>query len=539
MSSRGLFTVIDFERGRVAALQGVVSAGGVDIRRVVVADAPAGVATEDGGRCGQWIRGVLREAGFTKSKIVLSVPRADVVLKRLALPVSEETDEGDLAGAVALQMSRQLAVSAEGASVDFVPMKSGMTTPDASGQPSLSVMAAAIPGDQAAWFRALTSGIGWPLKRIGMRSAGAVALLAESSIRQGTGVLGVLLGRSTTEFVVVEDGAMTFARSVDVGLPKSDEEREGFADRLSVEAKRTWASHRAGSPGLDLGGVTVLGAGETARLAGDRCGKQLDASWTLTGLPPRITCGATISHDELAAIAPLAGLLYEWVLGAPLLDFASPRRAPDKNAALRKVVLVGVLAVIVLGGGGVVLAKQRLAELEHEVTLAQGVTASKAKEYDAFLVQHARLSHMETWRASGVEWLRHVGALSERFPSTSEARLNKLVGHLKASVDYAPSGQRYPEGKWQPVREGELSIQGSVKSRAVATGFRDVLVESELYRVESKGADVADKFDFDLTTSLAVPEKPKAAEPKPGGKAPAAPSGTAPKADEPKAGGGA
>ena len=36
------------------------------------------------------------------------------------------------------------------------------------------------------------------------------------------------------------------------------------------------------------------------------------------------------------------------------------------------------------------------------------------------------------------------------------------------------------------------------------------MVQSELYRVESKGADVADKFDFELNTSLALPEKPPA-----------------------------
>lgn len=526
MSTRGLFTVVDFERGRVAALQGAVSVGGVEIRRVLVADAPEGVSTEDGERCGKWIAGVLRDAGFAKSKVVLSVPRADVVLKRLSLPVSEETDEGDLAGAVALQMSRQLAVSAEGASIDYVPMKSGLATPDSSGHPSLSVMAAAIPGDRAAWFMALGSGIGWPVRRIGMRGAGTAAMLTESSIRQGAGVLGVTLGRATAEFVVVEDGAMTFARSVDVALPHATDERESFAERLSVEAKRTWASHRAASPGLDLGGVTVLGAGETARLAGESCGKQLEASWSLTGLPSRVTCEATISPDELTAVAPLAGLLYEWVLGAPTLDFASPRKAPDKNAKVRKAALLGVFGLIVFGGGGVVLSNQRLAELESDVTQAQSDAASKAKDYDAFLLQHARLSHIETWRASGVQWLPHINAISERFPPTSQSILNDLTGQLKAAAEYVPSGSRYPDGKWQPVREASLSIEGTMKSRAVATGLRETLVQSELYRVESKGADVADKFGFELSTSMALPEKPpakaseKTKDAKGGGKAP-------------------
>jgi len=534
MSTRGLFTVVDFERGRVAALQGVATVGGVEIRRVVVADAPEGVAIEDGTRCGQWIAGVLRDAGFAKSKVVLGVPRADVVLKRLSLPVSEETDEGDLAGAVALQMSRQLAVSAEGASIDYVPMKSGLATPDASGHPTLAVMAAAIPGDRAAWFRALGQGLGWPVRRIGMRGAGTAAMLTESSIRQGTGVLGVTLGRATAEFVVVEDGAMTFARSVDVALPHSAEERESFAERLSVEAKRTWASHRAASPGLDLGGVTVLGAGETARLAGESCGKQLEASWSLTGLPSRVTCEATISPDEFTAIAPLAGLLYEWVLGAPTLDFASPRRAPDKNAAVRKAALLSVLGLIVFGGGGVVLSDQRLAQLEREVTQAQADAASKAKDYEAFLVQHARLSHIETWRDSGVQWLPHIHAISERFPPTNQSILNDLTGHLKASAEYVPSGTRYPDGTWQPVRDASLSIEGTMKSRAVATGLRETLVQSELYRVESKGADVADRFGFELSTPMALPEKPpvkasdkagdKSKEAKSGAKAPATPA---------------
>lgn len=534
MSTRGLFTVVDFERGRVAALQGVVSVGGVEIRRVAVADAPEGVSIEDGASCGRWIAGVLREAGFAKSKVVLSVPRADVVLKRLSLPVSEETDEGDLAGAVALQMSRQLAVSAEGASIDYVPMKSGLATPDSSGHPSLSVMAAAIPGDRAAWFRALGEGLGWPVRRIGIRGAGTAAMLTEASIRQGAGVLGVTLGRATAEFVVVEDGAMTFARSVDVALPHGAEERESFAERLSVEAKRTWASHRAGSPGLDLGGVTVLGAGETARLAGESCGKQLEASWSLTGLPSRVTCGATISPEELTAIAPLAGLLYEWVLGAPTLDFAAPRKAPDKNARVRKAALLSVLGMIVFGGGGVVLSNQRLAELESEVTQAQGDAAGKAKDYEAFLVQHARLSHIETWRESGVQWLPHVNAISERFPPTNQSILNDLAGHLKASAEYVPSGTRYPDGKWLPVRDAAISIEGTMKSRAVATGLRETLVQSELYRVESKGADVADRFGFELSTPMALPEKPpakagdragdKSKETKPGVKALATPA---------------
>ncbi|HYE60486.1 MAG TPA: hypothetical protein VD997_00695 [Phycisphaerales bacterium] len=501
MGSREV-TIIELDGARLSALSANVTAGGVDIARWHTATRPESVAPDNAKAVGEWLGKELKDAGIPRSRVILAMARNDVVLKPLTLPASDDLNEASIAGAVRLQMVRQLTMSMDGTAIDYMIMPG-------RAQGTIGVIAGAMPGHRVQWARDVAAAAGCKLKRIGLRCSGAAALLAELSQRRSGPVLGIAVGATTTEFVIVEDGQMMLARVAELPRPESASEYEAFVQRLAVEAKRTWMSYRSATPGLEVDLVAVLGDGELAREVASACGKGLGVPGEMVPLPSLAARSCNVPEAERGTMAALAGLLIEGVVGKPGLDFANPRKAPDLAARRRQGVLAAALVLIVVGGFGLVASKKSLGSMQAKLDTLRAEEGRLKRNLDQYLALHARVNHIEQWKNARVDWLPHIHKLSETLPSPHDSTTDEINGKFLASTFYDPKGKsQYPGGEWTTRVQTVFNLDGKVDNRTIAAGLRERILSDKIYTVESRGPDVPDRYAIELATHLPRPELP-------------------------------
>ncbi len=477
---------------------------GARVRSWASARVPAGLDPRDPTAIGEWVRATLDKAGVQGSRVVLAVPRGEVVLKRLKLP--RGGGEADLASMVRLQMIRQLNFAVEGTAIDYAPIDgAGPNEPPSS---MVDVLAGALPGERMAFLRGAASAGGLRIDRVGLRSAGAAALLAQASrLREGS-VLGVAAGWASIEFVVLERGRLVFARAADFGLATANGGEGSLAHRVAVEAKRTWMAYRVGHDSAAVDTVAVLGEGPLAKELAAACGEGLELPATCVGLPAALALPAAMPEADRLVALPILGLLAERLLVPPTLDFSRPRRAPDLGARRRQMALLGVLAGVAVVGTGIVLGARNLSTLRASAKVAAQKRESLEDQYRDFLLGDARLRHVEAWLEADPDWVSHIAWLSEAMPDPRAAQLDVLSGRLRdAEVRFMTKDGSYAGGTWGVGREAAFSLQGRASSRDVANDLRSRLVASNVYVVDSHGPDTPDRFDYLLATPALSPRE--------------------------------
>jgi hypothetical protein len=489
---------------RLTAVSALVSgSGGVEVTRWLSALRPESIPGDQADAVGNWVGREFRQVGLSRSRAIMAVSRGDVVLKQLALPAGAEMGEADIAGAVRLQMVRQLTMPLEGTAIDYAPV-------GAAQNGTASVLAGAMPADRVTWCRDVAKSAGMSLRRIGLRCAGAAALLGELSQRRAGPILGVAVGAGTTEFVIVEDGQMMLARAVDVAKPTSRADIDGYAERLSVEAKRTWMSYRSSRTGLDVEAVAVVGEGELTRRVGDQCAAVLAVPCETVTLPGIVRMPTDMPEHERAAAMPLVGLLIESALGRAGLDFANPRKLPDRAAVVRQRALAAVLAAVAVVGVGYVGAHKSLGKMEERLKTLQAREGELRKQADQYLILHAKINHLDQWERAKVDWLGHVKELSDQLPDPHDAIIDELTGRMAGGAVYDPKGKTYPAGEWSAREQAVFEISGKAENRQVTTDLRERLLSGSVYRVESRGPDTPDRFSLELVTAEPSPRGPEA-----------------------------
>lgn len=557
------YSIFEIDGSHLAALSAIVSTDRIILRRWVVAHRPDQVRGDDAAAIGQWVGSEFQKAQLYTGRVILAASRGDVVLKQLLLPAgtsSVTTSKGaglreqEVASIVKLQMARQLTMQADGTAIDYLSPQtsssaiSGGTANTGSGntgtQPSasgtLTVMAGAMPADRVTWARGVAASAGLKLSRIGLRCFGIAALVAEISQRKNGTVLAIAMGSGTTEFVLVEDGQLTFARAVDLERPLDEADWDGYAEKIAVEAKRTWMSYRAGMSAAGAEMVAVMGQGKLAHLVGQACAGSLGCTSIAVGLPGFVQIPEDMPEATQAMLAPLVGLLTETVLGRKSFDFASPRQLPDTKAMQRQLVLAGALGAIILAGAGYIGADQKLSGLRAQLAETQAKEKELREELEQHLVRHARVNHFDQWAGANVDFLAHLKRLHEVLPDPTSGVVTDFNARLASLPVFTAGSGRYPAGNWGNLNEVLLNLSGKVETRRVASELREKLLTDGVYTVESRGADLPDQFSYQLISTRLNPyEAPRSSKSSPSKTAPAQPDSSKGEKQDAKPGEGA
>ena len=511
MKLRGNLVVLGFDGQRLSAVWGTVQKDRVRVRGWLTAERPADVDAADAKAMGVWVGQAIREAGCSIRQCIIAVPRASVVLKRLSFPTLAGGSDGDLPGMVHLQMARQLTMPLAGAAIDFVRLGAGSPS---DGQPETTeVLAAALPGEHVAWCRTLAKSAKLRLRLVTLRGEGSATLFAQLSYTQDGPVLGVSVTAQGVELGIVAEGRVVFSRAIDIAPPTGVEDWPGFASRVVVEAKRTRMSYRGVGEIRDLVCIAVLGDDSLADSVGKTLGEELDLPWEAVRFPNAVELPSEMDATTRAGLAPLIGLLLGPAINRPTYDFANPRKAPDARASLRQAALAASLGLIIFGGGGWLIADQQRNALETKVTEAKRSYQSYAARYLHQLRTEARIDHINAIRGGNVEWVSHLGYLSQSMPPADQVQLELVSGGVHSGVGFVEVGEdgeyvnakSLQSGSWIKNRVIEFSISGSA-TREVADALRADLVASKVYLASTRGADVSNKFDYKLTTSATSPQ---------------------------------
>ncbi|CAG0950894.1 hypothetical protein PHYC_00195 [Phycisphaerales bacterium] len=510
------YTLVELDGRRLTAIAAAVGLERVEVLRWHTADRPERIKGDDAAALGGWIAEELRQAEIARGRVVLVIPRGEVVLKPLSLPRPAVGAVGDaeLGGMVRLQIARQLTMTTEQTAIDYVVL--GEAAGEGAG--TVNVLAGALPADRAAWWMSLSDEAGLAVKRIALRCLGIGALLGELSVRRAGAVMGVAVGAHATDFVIVEEGRVVFARAAEQPRPADSDAFETFAERIGVEAKRTWMSHRGGKTAGAIEGVVVVGEGSLCERVAARCGAALDTKGETMRAPALVRMPDHMPEMLRADAAALMGLLLEVVQERVSLDFANPRKAPDAAARKRQLTLAGVLGAIILGGGGYVAASQSLQGLRGDLKGLEAREKTLQGDVDAFLREHARVRHVEQWRGGGVDWLSHVAYLNQAMPDPRLATLDEFTARMSGEVSFSLKPKSsYPAGTWAVRRSASIDLTGRMEARQVASELRDILIASGAYEVQSRGADTPERFSLLLASDRLKPI-PEPAAAKPSGK---------------------
>src|SRR5262245_43713593 len=116
-------SVVELDGSRLAALTACVSSDRISVERWLMAERPEGVVGDNPEAVGDWIAAEILKAGLSRTRVTLAIPRGDIVLKQMSMPVPVGgVNEGELVGMVRLQMVRQLTMSVEGTAIDYAPL---------------------------------------------------------------------------------------------------------------------------------------------------------------------------------------------------------------------------------------------------------------------------------------------------------------------------------------------------------------------------------------------------------------------------------
>lgn len=495
--------VIEYDGGRLTAMAAVVGKDAVEVKRWLSAARPEEVPGDDPKRLGDWAQAELDRAGIGRGTGVVALSRGDAILKNLNLPKPADATDAELAQMVKLQAARQIALPAEGTIVDYVP--AGASSPDA-----WNVLLAALPASRVDWAKTLGSSAGLKVSRVALRCFGVASLLRQTSEAKQGIVIGVAIGWGSTEVVVVEEGRMVLARVVEAVRPTSRGEWESFADRIAVEVQRTWMSFAAGRSGVRPELVAVPGEGDLTKAVADRSGEKLACPSRRVPLPNQIRMPAEMPDSERTACAPLAGLLVESMQGLATIDFLNPRRGGVDRSKRDRQVLVGALAAIIVVGTAWTLAKSAVGRVDSNASDVEREITVRQAEYEKMLADQARLAHIQEWNAARVDWLGHINTLLGQVPLGGVARAESLRGDLSSSVVFKKTNNPFPSGEWASDNLAKFQFKGKVSGRGLVTEMRGRLLSGDLYTVDMIGADVADRFAFELsTTKLNPAERPK------------------------------
>ncbi|MCH2132659.1 MAG: hypothetical protein MK116_02805 [Phycisphaerales bacterium] len=460
------WVAVELGSARLRAVAAVSTRHGIRIVRTHVSDIPEQLDRSEPEAAGRWLGDQLRQAGFRRDRCIVALPREEVVLKRIVHPTDDLDELPDM---TQLSMERGLPFESEDAVIDFVVLE---TT-----EASTTVLAAALPGEALDRTRRMMNAAGLVMQGVSLRTFGAAAV-AESTADPEADIVAIdLIPGDGIEFTFTRGGRVRFSRAARI----AEVDEEAMVGAAVREAQRTWLSRQMDDDQAGVDSGVVLGPGGVVDRVAARVGGLLKTPMELLDTHPRIES----REHQLDRHWSLAGLLLAQATGRPIVDFASPRKAPDPMAGRRRLALAALagffLVVLLIWTIGNLTTRR----LEAQVKAMETRYGTLRPEYFGFMRETYRKVHLDLWESADVNWLAHLRQLDVMRPEVTDLVLDEITGTLVFDgVEFDRKGR-----DWSADWQVGLTINGESRDRAIADSFRERLVEASTYTTSSAGND--------------------------------------------------
>lgn len=495
--------------------------------------------TERANQLGQSLKVAMKNAAIhpRASKALGVVSRQCVVLKRLRFDGNLDRDR-DLPGMVRLQLIRQLALPLEGAAIDYALHQDTASEP----KDSVSVIAAAMIGQRLLGIRAMAKAAGLKLTGLGVSPSGLAALAGPTLANADGPVLAIVPTITGADYLIVDDGRLTFARTIELTLPSdvaagndpSDTHQPApiRIDLLATEAKRTWVSERltASTEPVSVAMALVpawVSQAERQKLA-DHCAAELGMPCTAASLSDLVdTAEGAVDEPFPSWIFAAAGVAQGWHLGLEAIDLLRIRKPPDTNAKWRKGAMAAALALVAAAGIAYTMLSAQLRDLESQKQQIAARLGPMQERVAPAMRTQITLGHMQRWEQNHADWLGHLDKITSTLPAPESFVISDLSLKGNPLLAYEPGKGRhtmYNPKAWHASVSMEASITGRAASTSIADAWRGRLVNDALYSVAPVGRDMPPSGDqrypvpmaLKLFTGVAAPpEEPEREEQEP------------------------
>ncbi|GAB4548227.1 MAG: hypothetical protein Tsb0013_08630 [Phycisphaerales bacterium] len=411
------------------------------------------------------VSSVARELGAAGGRCSIALSRTDAVLKTIPLP--EGLPDHERPAYVRLQMERQLPFPVEQAAIDYVEAPN-----ESSG-----LLAAAVRRDALTRAQGLAKDAGFKGCDVVLIDEGLARLLAPVGDR-GEGVLGVFVCEGRCEIIIARDGRLLMSRACELS-----EEFDEATSTVVTEARRTLMSYRVRPDAVPVRTGALLCDAETEIAMRAELEPMLEL-----GSLERIETGAP--ENACPACARLAGVL---ALGDERIDFSSPTTAPDRNARVRQLAMLAVLAVIVVVGGAITMGLRSKRAMQSELDGLQAEVTDANRTALGLIRASGRLEHARSWAGSGADWGAHLALIAPRLPGGERVLLDRLSMSADAEVDYDNRrGRAYSDERWQTGTQVVMGLGARATDADVLRGLRESLIALDAYTLTPVGEDTVD-----------------------------------------------
>jgi len=447
---QGQVTALDVDGATLRVVQATPRGHGIAITRIV---AQRLEFADDADRSDPNVLGVaiaraLDHLGLRTGVVVMGVPRAQVVLRTLTLPVLDDLRE--LASMVHFQVGKDLPFRMDEAVIDFkvrgritppsarteAPAKTDPLALEPAPSPKLEVLVAAVKRDEVEFYRQTADVAGLKLVALGFLPYANVRCVEACNVADGEQPVALVsLRPDEMNIDVIAQQTLLFSRGAPVKpqtepASATDAEEgaataapspvEDFADAVTIEVVRSLHSYSGMDSQNAVAKVVVTGATGQERAVVERLEKRFSAPCTVLELASALELPDEAAEHAPGAIATIGLALGVYDATGLPFDFLNPKR-PAVQRDLRRIgLLAGTAAaaalLVALLGVRQFLINQRL-RMQHAAEAELADAKSKQPIYQKMIRQAATV---QDWEKGERNWLEHYAYLSSILPPADE-----------------------------------------------------------------------------------------------------------------------
>ena len=523
----GQVTALDVDGATLRVVQTTPHGDRISVTRIVAQPLEFAAAADpsDPNTLGEAIARALDRLGLKPGSVVMGVPRAQVVLRTLTLPVLDDVRE--LASLVHFQVGKDLPFRMEEAVIDFkvrgriIPSparaeaaaKPDQPPADLAPPPKLEVLVAAVKLDLVDFYRQTADSAGLKLVRLGLLPYANARSVEACKVADGDQAVALVsLRPDEMNIDVIAQQTLLFSRGAPVKLqpeppaaPDTGASAAGpptsaapadplppaqeFAEVVTIEVVRSLHSYSGMDSQNPVTKVVVTGATGQEQAVVEQLKKRFSVSCTVLDLASALELPATAAEHAPGAIATIGLALGVHDASGLPFDFLNPKRPAIQRDLRRIRMLAGIAAAAALFVAGLGV---RQILIHRRLTIQQAVDAeladakSKLPIYQKMIRQAATVAG---WEKGGRNWLEHYAYLSAILPASEEVYITSLT--ISAQGVIRLSAQ---------ARSGAILAKLDKQLREAGYGVKPLAI--------APGAD-RHGYEFRSSVELLVPDKMK------------------------------